>query len=234
MTGTDQGRAKTLRGGLQFAFVMPYTPLRKRSSSRSVGSTRGDGSTAVGTSSRGEGSAARSPRSSYEPSPLVPLLEGADPLLREAALHWITTFERGTAPYATHTAVEPDGLCLRFEQGLRGEIATRSRVPLSMELAPEVRAVPRVEEDGAVVVAVEGVSFVPLDGVLEIFPQLVTRWEAKEKDVGAPLTLPQRLKVAWEWWQEHKEEYADTKLWCGQCPRQRAPAARPHPSGSVV
>jgi len=64
-----------------------------------------------------------------------------------------------------------------------------------------------------VVVAVEGVSFVPLDGVLEIFPQLVTRWEAKEKDVGAPLTLPQRLKVAWEWWQEHKEEYADTKLW---------------------
>ena len=100
-------------------------------------------------------------------------------------------------------------LRLRFAHGLTGELATRSRVPVTMVLAQRVRITPEVRAGGAeVVLSIKGLRFTPIEGAAEAAESLKPVWAA----AGAA-SLADRMRVAWEWWSAHEKEYAHSKLW---------------------
>lgn len=144
----------------------------------------------------------------------------------EASIYWVRTlidglcvtgcversvFDRGTR----ELIVELKGVC-------RGEIATRSRVPIVWRVGsderPQLRLKFSLVEGGAVEVLIEGLCCEPPSGSDEFYKRLCQAWaDAGIEDTAAALenmTGIQRLSsITWAEWRACKDDLHGTKAW---------------------
>ena len=114
-------------------------------------------------------------------------LEGAQTLLRQKAVDWITTLASGIAQHIDRMQYSDGELVMHLRTPLTGEIATRSRVPVTFVLETALRIGARVEKDGEVVLTIDGILIEPIAGARQVYQQLQPVWEeAKESRVACP------------------------------------------------
>ena len=90
-----------------------------------------------------------------------------------------------------------------------GEIATRSRAPAELYMAPEL-CLSAAAEGSSLVVRLDGFFAGPVDGAMDVWLKLKELWMAA--GVG---DSSEWVRLAWEWWRRegHAAAFADTKFW---------------------
>lgn len=133
-------------------------------------------------------------------------LAGAHPALREKAVAWVSTLARGIAGHIEATEFSEGCLTVRLRTPLSGEIATRSRVPVSFELESTVRVSAEVDKSKSAVLNLQGILLAPIEGASDVYKRLLPEWKGCK-------TAEAKAERAWEFWLAHKHEFEGTKLW---------------------
>jgi hypothetical protein len=83
------------------------------------------------------------------------LLPSAPDDLRVAAMNWVQTLGESLAPFTSRSTLDAEGVALTLwlATGVRGEIATRSRVPVQWDCRPELRITASVVDGDVVLVS---------------------------------------------------------------------------------
>ena len=141
-----------------------------------------------------------------------------------AAIEWVCTLSAGLEEGSfvedstfDHSSAE---LVVVLKGVVTGELATRSRVPVTWELGragkPELRI--RMEmKDASTLIWLDGFQMMPLSGAEELWTQLCNAWTANgvpdppwsEGDAG----MQALTKSSWALWGERKGDFDQTKTW---------------------
>ena len=128
--------------------------------------------------------------------------------LAEAAFGVVESLCVGLRPWVRAVQCEGSALTLQFAHSLKGEFATRSRVPVELKLEPTLRFVAEVGAD-SLSVRVEGFSWGPIEGAEEAFAAVAPIWAQAGTNCFA-----ERARLAWEWWKQGaSRDYEQTKMW---------------------
>ena len=106
-------------------------------------------------------------------------------------------------------------LRLRLRTCLEGEVATRSRIGMSVRLGGVNSESPAlsisVEQDGdklRVLVEHRCLQMGPVEAAADIWNGIHQMWA--DKGIGE---IDQKLRSAWHWWERHNESFVGTKAW---------------------
>ncbi|KAL3893317.1 MAG: hypothetical protein SGPRY_014316 [Prymnesium sp.] len=122
------------------------------------------------------------------------------------AIKWVVTLARGISSHIESTEFSEGTLTIRLRHPLSGEIATRSRVPVSFELESVIRISAEVDDHKAAVLRLQGILLAPIEGASDLYKRLLPVWHGCE-------STQSKAEKAWEWWCSHKQQVEDTKLW---------------------
>ena len=102
---------------------------------------------------------------------------GASAANVKAALGVLTSLVAGLDVVEAQPAAGGSSLLLTLQAGAVGEIATRSRAPAELYVAPELRL--SAAADGAsLVVRLDGLSAGPVEGAMDVWLKLKDKWMA--------------------------------------------------------
>ena len=128
------------------------------------------------------------------------------------AAQLVSTLCEGVLPYVRAATCQGTTLHIELTHALRGEIATRSRVPVELILEEKlsiiVSELAGVDEEETASVKIQGLSWGQVQGAEEIYEVVANLWA----ESGAE-TYAAKRRVAWDWWTQNDSNFDQTKLW---------------------